>query len=301
MKVIFTELPNPDSGGSLRETDERLQGSHNLVVLPSVPRGSVMDLITDYKQLTRNLAATAKQIGSQAQVKRLSSDYLKRIVNVKSIDDFMNDERVYQYALTAFGLKDMLYAKAFIRKVLVEGIDSPQAFSVKLSDSRFREFAEAFNFARYGSATTSFDRTQQGTVDRYIRNALEEQAGTRDERLRLALYFQRKAPSLTGPYGVLADKAMYTVVRTALGLPAAVSGADIDKQASFISSKLTIEDFSKPEKLEKFIIRYIANATVTGGPSPGGATRPVVGLMQGVASSVDVSTLMSIQTLRRVN
>jgi hypothetical protein len=260
-----------------------------------------MNLIADYKQLTRNLAATTRQVGSQAEVKRLTSDYLKRIVNVKSIDDFMNDERVYNYALTAFGLKDMIYAKAFVRKVLSEGIDNPNAFSVKLADSRFREFAEVFNFARYGSATTSFDRTQQGTVDRFIRNAMEEQAGTQDERLRLALYFQRKAPSISGAYGILADKALYTVVRTALGLPAAISSTDIDKQAAIISSKINVADFANSEKLDKFITRFIARAMAESGGLASSPAVPAVALMQGVASNVDMTTLMKIQTLKRFN
>ncbi|MFN0191043.1 MAG: DUF1217 domain-containing protein [Aestuariivirga sp.] len=260
-----------------------------------------MNLIADYKQLTKNLAATAKQVGSQANVKRLTTEYLKRITDVKSIDDFMNDDRVYSYALTAYGLKDMIYAKAFVRKVLTEGVDNPKAFSVRLADSRFREFAEAFNFARYGSATTSFDRTQQGTADRYIRSTLEEQAGTQDERLRLALYFQRKAPSITGAYGILADKALYTVVRTALGLPAAISSSDIDKQASLIGSKIDVADFANSEKLDKFITRFMARALADGSGLTGGSTVPAIALMQGVVSNVDSSTLMKIQTLKRFN
>jgi hypothetical protein len=261
-----------------------------------------MSLITDYKQLTRNLQATTKQVGSQADVKRLSAQYLERIGKIKSVDDFMNDERVYNYALTAFGLKDMIYAKALIRKVLVEGVDSERAFSVRMADSRFKEFAETFNFARYKAATTSFERTQQGTVDRYVRNTMEEQAGRQDERLRLALYFQRKAPNVTGAYGILADKALYTVVRTALGLSAATSSSDITKQAQLISSKVDIADFTNPEKLDKFITRFMARAMAeNSGFSSGTTSVPAIGILQGIASNVDLSTLMSIQTLKRHN
>ena len=36
---------------------------------------------------------------------------------MKSIDDFMKDTRLYNYAMKAFGLDDMAYAKAFMRKV----------------------------------------------------------------------------------------------------------------------------------------------------------------------------------------
>lgn len=260
-----------------------------------------MNLISDFRQLTKDMPTTMSTAAKRPEVKRETEEYLKRIRNVKSVDDFMNDQRVYNYALNAFGLKDMTYAKAFIRKVLTEGVDTPGSFTAQLTDSRFREFAETFNFARYGTATTSFSRTQEGTVDRYIRNTVEESAGSQNENLRLGLYFQRKAPAITSVYGILADKALYTVVRTALGLPAAISGSDIDKQATLIASKVNIKDFSDPAKLSKFITRFMAQATANGDGAPTSAMTPAISLMQGAASSVDSSTLLSIQSLRRFN
>jgi hypothetical protein len=264
-------------------------------------REHVMNLISDFRQLTRDMQSTMSLAAKRPEVKRETDEYLKRIRNVKSVDDFMKDDRVYNYALNAFGLKDMAYAKAFIRKVLTEGIDSPGSFTAQLTDGRFREFAETFNFARHGRATTSFSRTQEGTVDRYIRNRVEESAGSQNENLRLGLYFQRKAPTVSSVYGILADKALYTVVRTALGLPTAISGSDIDKQAALISSKLDVKDFSDSGKLAKFITRFMAAVTASGGGQAAIAASPAISLMQGSASSVDSSTLMSIQSLRRFN
>jgi hypothetical protein len=49
--------------------------------------------------------------------------------------------------------------------------------------------------------------------------------------VRLALYFERTAPELDSVYGILADTALYEVVRTALGIPAEIAASDIDKQA----------------------------------------------------------------------
>ena len=112
---------------------------------------------------------------------------------MKSIDDFLADDRLFTYAMKAFGLGDMAYAKAFMRKVLEGGIDANESFANSLADKRYRDFAETFNFARYGEATTVFTRAGQGTVDNYVRQALEENAGAQNEGVRLALYFQRKA------------------------------------------------------------------------------------------------------------
>lgn len=260
-----------------------------------------MNLLSDYRQLTKDIGATSKRVAGEPSIKRQAAEYLANVVKVKSVDDFMNNDKVYRFALAAFGLKEMTYAKGFIRKALTEGIDDPKSFTVRLADSRFHEFVEAFNFARYGTATTSFDRTQQGTVDRFVRTSLEEQVGSQDERLRLALYFRRKAPNINSAFSILADKALYTVVRTALGIPAAISFSDIDKQAALISEKISIADFHDGEKLEKFMSKYLARAEAQGSSASAGAAAPAISILQGAAQTVDMSTLLSIQNLRRFN
>jgi hypothetical protein len=111
----------------------------------------------------------------------------------------------------------MSYAKAFMRKVLTEGTDDESAFANQLADTKYRDFAEAFNFARHGETATIFSSAQQGTVDKYHRLTLEEEAGADNTGVRLALYFERNAPELTSAYGILADNALADVVRTALG------------------------------------------------------------------------------------
>jgi hypothetical protein len=258
-----------------------------------------MNLLSEYRQITRDIVATTKRLSAEPSIKRQADDYLANIAKVKSVDDFMSNDKVYRFAVTAFGLKDMIYAKAFIRKALTDGIDNPNSFTTRLADSRFREFVETFNFARYGSTATSFDRTQQGTVDRFLRASLEERAGTQDERLRMALYFKRKAPGVASTYSILADKALYAVVRTAVGIPAAASVADIDKQADLITKKVNIADFSDPAKLEKFLTKYLARAETENSGQFTTAISPAISLLQG--SAVDNQTLISIQNLRKYN
>ena len=48
------------------------------------------------------------------------------------------DDRLFKYAMKAHGLKDMDYAKAFMKKALVEGIDDTDSFANKLSDKLLR-------------------------------------------------------------------------------------------------------------------------------------------------------------------
>jgi hypothetical protein len=202
--------------------------------------------------LQRSLGAT----GAKPQVARETAYYLAHIGEIKSLDDFLADDRIFSYAMKAFGLQDMVYAKAFMRKVLSEGIATPETFANKLADRRYREFAAVFNFAQYGGATTVFERTRQGTVDRYLRQTLEEDVGRQNEGVRLALYFDRKAPEITRALDFLADPALLKVTQVALGLPVAMSLLDLDKQVQMIEAKLAVEDLADPDKRAAFLERF---------------------------------------------
>lgn len=209
-----------------------------------------------YRLIMQDLPRSLSNTAAKPQVARETEYYLAHIGNIKSIDDFLADDRIFAYAMKAFGLEDMTYAKAFMRKVLTEGIDAADSFANTLTDKRYREFAQVFDFATYGETTTIFDRTRQGTVDRYVRQTLEEEAGQQNEGVQLALYFERKAADIDSPYDILADKALTKVVQTALGLPETTSLLDIDKQAALIESHLDLADLQDPEKLEKFLNRF---------------------------------------------
>ena len=252
--------------------------------------------VASYQQIARNIGRSLHTITARPDVKKDSDYFLANIRSVKSADEFLKNDRLYNFAMTAFGLKDMIYGKAFMRKVLTEGVDGTKSFALQLADGRFKEFAEAFNFARYGATATAFDRAQQGTIDRYARIQLEADAGRQDEGLRMALYFQRKAETVTSVFGLMGDSALYKVVQTALGLPAAYSNADIDKQAAFIASKIDIADFKDPAKLDKFIVRFAAQWQA----SHGNATQnvPRIGLSQSLLTTFDNSLLLSMQVLK---
>src|SRR5690606_30175537 len=144
--------------------------------------------------------------------------YMENIVKVRSIDEFLADDALYSFALKAFGLADRLGDKDFIRELLEGGVDDPDSLANRQKDKRYAEFVAAFNFARYGPDATTINPALQPTVDAYLRQTLEENAGEQNEGVRLALYFERKAPDIDSFYDVLADRALAQVVRTALGL-----------------------------------------------------------------------------------
>ena len=255
-----------------------------------------MTTVSSYMQIIKNLDKTLAAVAQRPDVARDSVYYLAHIGGVKTVDGFIKDDRLFTFAMKAYGLKDMVYGKAFMRKVLTEGIDGKNSFALQLADPRFKEFAAAFNFARYGSTATVFTAAQQGSVDKYIRVELESQAGSTDQGLQLALYFQRKAPGVTSVYGLMGDVALYKVVQTALGLPAAFSNVDIDKQAAFISGKLNLDSLKTSAGLDSFILKFTARWQAANGAAS--LQVPQIGLSQSTLTSFSNSTVLSLQGLK---
>ena len=243
------------------------------------------------QDLTRSLARTA----AKPDVLRDKEYYETNIGKVRTVDEFISDRRLFGYAMKAYGLEDMTYAKAFMRKVLTEGIAKSDSFANQLTDRRYRVFADAFNFAQFGKATTIFDITQQGTVDRYLRQTLEEDAGSQDEGVRLALYFERKAAGVKSPFGVLADPALLKVVQVALNLPATMSLLDIEKQADMITARLNIEDLKDPEARAALLKRF---TTLWELSKPKTASTPTIQISQRTAPGIGGQLLASLQNLK---
>src|SRR5690625_7649264 len=94
-----------------------------------------------YRQITADMDRSLERIGNMPQAGRETEYYRENIEPIRSIDDFMADERIYAYALQAFGLGDMRYGKAYIRKVLEEGIHKPNTLHNPSADRRSDDFA----------------------------------------------------------------------------------------------------------------------------------------------------------------
>jgi hypothetical protein len=100
-----------------------------------------------YDLVNRDLQASLKRVAKQSDVSREADYYKQNIAKVTSVDDLLDDYRLYSYAMKAFGLEDMTYAKAFMRKVLESDLSDEDSFANKLTDDRYRDFATAFNFS----------------------------------------------------------------------------------------------------------------------------------------------------------
>lgn len=219
----------------------------------------MISTLVQYQNITRDIDRSLTIVANDPVVERETEYYRENIGNVTSIDEFMSDTRLYNYAMKAMGLEDMTYAKAFMRKVLEEGVSASDSFANQLVDTRYQEFAEAFNFELYGE--TAMSRTTSVVDDviaRYERQTLEENEGASNEGVRLALYFARKAPEITSGLELIADEALAATTYTMLGLADSFGLADVDKQAAYIEEHIDIEKLSDPEYVDELLQRFSA-------------------------------------------
>ncbi|WP_234684092.1 DUF1217 domain-containing protein [Bradyrhizobium monzae] len=113
-----------------------------------------------YSYVARNLAQTLTRVAQQSDVSRDAAYYKANIGKVHTVDDLMNDYRLYHYVTKAYGLEDMAYAKAFMKKVLQSDLSDSKSFANALIDKRYREFAAAFSFGSGGTKVAqSVDQT----------------------------------------------------------------------------------------------------------------------------------------------
>ena len=101
----------------------------------------------DYSRITRDMRSSLNRVAQQPQIAREAEYYKENIGNVKTVEEFLGDYRLYSYAMKAHGLEDMTYAKAFMRKVLESDLSDENSFANRLTDERYRNFAQAFSFS----------------------------------------------------------------------------------------------------------------------------------------------------------
>jgi hypothetical protein len=244
----------------------------------------------------QSIAAKSPDVAMQTKY------FEENIGKVKSIDDFIEDTRLFDYAMTAFGLGDLTYAKGMMKKVLEGGVGE-DALTLTLTRSNIKDFATAFDFAGQGEETTSSSTLVENVASRYAEQALETQQGEMNPGVELALYFQRKAPDITSTYGILADSKILTVVQTALGISPLTTSQSVDSQASMLKSKIDLTDFQDPKKLQQFIARFAAMYDYNNSSSDENSQSSLVSTLFGGSSSgstfgVDSSLLLNLQGVR---
>ncbi len=249
-----------------------------------------------YLAVTNNLTRLQTATAASGQVKTATAYYLANIGKVTSISQFVNNYQLFTYAMKAYGLEDMSYAKGLMTKVLEGGVTSSTALANTLGNANYKAFATAFDFVGKGSTVTQSTAATTTTVSNYVEQTLEDNQGTSNEGVQLALYFTRIAPTITNKYGLLADSSLLKVVQTAFGLPSSTS-ADIDAEAATLSKYVSVSDLQDPAKVKRIAERFTAMWDVNGNNSTSAASG-VAQLFSASSSGFSSDLLLSLQGLK---
>ena len=251
-----------------------------------------------YLAVANNLTRLQTATAASGQVKTATAYYLANIGKVTSISQFVNNYQLFSYAMKAYGLEDMTYAKGLMTKILEGGVTSSSALANTLNNANYKAFAKAFDFVGKGSTVTQSTAATTTTVNNYVEQTLEDNEGTSNQGVQLALYFKRVAPTVTNVYGLLADTSLLKVVQTAFGLPASAT-EDIDTEAATLSKYVSMSDLQDPAKVQHITERFTAMWDVDGNNTTSSSSASSVAqIFAGSTTGFSSSLLLSLQGLK---
>jgi len=251
--------------------------------------------------IARYTATLGELKHEQARGKTETQYFDTTILSVTSVDDLLKNTRLRSYIVRAYDLEKNI-PDATLRKVLTSDKIDERSFANKSGNAAFKALAADFNFNSDGSAGRAAVAVAQDnssiatTRSFYYRQKVEEDAGSKNEGVRLALYFERKAPGISSAYSILADKALLKVAQTLYGLPESMSLLDIDKQAKMLDKVMNLEDFQDSQKVQKMLTRFSAKWDAAN--STAAQSNPAVALLQPIEAGVSYSLLNSLQRLK---
>ena len=227
--------------------------------------------LTAWANLKKSAVTQQQLMAQSAQVERATTYFLENAGSITSSLDIIEDFRLMQVSLGAFGLSEDSASKYFIKRIMDEGVASSEALANKLSDRRYRLLATNFDFSNSIFSGLSADSTQ-GVVDRFVREQFEKSVGETDNSLRLSLNFSRTISEISASsssdaaawYQVLGTPPTREVIAKALGLPDQFFNLDIDDQVTRMSERAesrfgtsSIRDLSGPELSDRIIESYL--------------------------------------------
>lgn len=108
-----------------------------------------------YRMYGANLPQTQRRLAAMPEQANLQAYFDQNIGKVKTVDDFLNNYKLFTYAMKANGLGDMVQARALMRKVLISDLNDPNSTANKMNDPRYKQFAQGFNFDTNGKVRSN--------------------------------------------------------------------------------------------------------------------------------------------------
>jgi hypothetical protein len=274
---------------------------------PIAPLGG----LAGWRFVERTEATQRAAYAADPVLSREIEHFKTHIGEAATAEDLVADRRLLRVALGAFGLEDDIDKRAFIRRVLEEGVGDESSFANRLVDKRYRKLAEAFG---YGDAGAKVDQTgfAEEIAARYELRRFEVAMGESDEDMRLALNFRREIASLAASGSgdtvawltVLGDQPLRTVFESAFALPSGFGKLDLDRQIEELRGRVgrltgdeTVAGFTSPDAVDQVLRNFFARRAAEAGPSA--ATPGVAALSLLQSGGLGASAMMNLLASKR--
>ncbi len=280
--VLESDLSDPDSY-VYQLKDERFVSLAKLfnfdkkgdVTIPVLAQSNaaITNVAKDYiLRQTRFLEGEAKD-AAKKKAEEEAKYYTDALQRLDTRDQLLEDRKLLDVLLTSKGFDASTITDDFLEDIFTSDLDDPKSFVNTLEDKRFAQIVGTFNFDAKGE----IDRSKGGgaqnggeisaTLNMYLRQTLETEQGNDNPGVRLALYFERMADTITDPYVILGDDALAEFFRVTFSLPSEFSNMNVDKQAAVVEKNLDLQELADPEKLRKLVERFtmmydIENTTI---------------------------------------
>ncbi|WP_102223663.1 DUF1217 domain-containing protein [Acidimangrovimonas sediminis] len=201
------------------------------------------------KTLIRSTPSTAKAI----------EKFKDAASSITSAKDFVSNYDVYSFVMQAFDLKDQMFGKAMVQKILESDSSQSGALVNQMTDPRFTELYKSLGFTDGGTANTTFSNSdwQDQIVQRFVDQSYINDEADQNATVGAALEFRQKAPEVSSWYDILKDADMGKFMRTVLNIPDGVVNQDLDSQVALFEKKYDITKLQDPAEVEKLVQKYV--------------------------------------------
>ncbi|WP_299651235.1 DUF1217 domain-containing protein [uncultured Tateyamaria sp.] len=231
--------------------------------------------LVGWQFLQRTYDQQLSAFSESTQLKRDTDHFAEKIASVETAEDLVSDRQLLTVALGAFGLSDDINNTFFVQKMLSDGTTADDALANRFTDSRYREFSEAFGLGPgelRGALEPGF---AEGIIAKFQANSFEIETGNQDETMRIALYAERTLPDVVQSEGsdaskwfsIMGQPPLRSLFETALGLPEAFGQVDIDQQLKVFQERseriLGVSDpsdFAQEDTLDRLVTTYLARS-----------------------------------------
>ena len=305
LKQVFTSDPfDPKSYVNTMKDDRfvKLAKAYNFAADGSIGPPRYAQSENEITRITKAYYTAVTRLDSSESSKAAAEAeavyYRDKLQTLETVDQLLSDVRLKNVLLVAEGLRPVDVSSETLRAVLISDLDDPESFANQQTEIGFRKIAGSFNFDADGFIRTNSSKSVQnerGLVETerlYLTQSIEEEAGTESLGARLALYFERMAPTITSNFDILADDALAQFVRIAFSISEETASSDIDKQKQMLDRYLDVDDLLDPEKVDTLVRRFLALYDLENG-----AQDPLLTLLSG-NTSINFETVATLAQLR---